>query len=78
YDIFGRGGAEQMSQRLGLPFLGAIPINMQLRANSDRGNPTANFTENDPIAEAFGRMIERVEQQVALASRASGPTLTVN
>jgi hypothetical protein len=28
YDIFGRGGAEQMAQRLGLPFLGAIPINM--------------------------------------------------
>lgn len=78
YDIFGRGGAEQMSQRLGLPFLGAIPLNMQLRANCDNGNPTANFTENPPISKAFDTLVERVQQEVALATQTSGPTLTVN
>src|SRR5690606_28125125 len=41
YDIFGRGGAEVMAQRLNIPFLGAIPINMSLRANSDAGDPSA-------------------------------------
>src|SRR5690606_34759536 len=37
YDIFGRGGAQVMAHELGVPFLGAIPINMRLRANSDGG-----------------------------------------
>jgi hypothetical protein len=32
-----------MAQRLGLPFLGAVPINMALRANGDAGEPTKNF-----------------------------------
>ena len=36
-----------MAQRLGVPFLGAIPITMALRANSDSGDPTANFTGTD-------------------------------
>ena len=38
YDIFGRGGAQRMAQRLGVPFLGAVPITMALRENSDNGN----------------------------------------
>lgn len=72
YDIFGRGGAEVMAQRLGVPFLGAIPITMSLRANSDSGNPTANFKGADDaggrLAAALDAMVTAVEGQVALAS----------
>ncbi len=46
-DIFGRGGTEKTAQRLGVPYLGAIPMFIELRVNSDAGNPTANF-EGDP------------------------------
>src|SRR5690606_4942682 len=49
YDIFGRGGAQLMAQRLGLPFLGALPITIKLRENSDRGDPTANFAAGTPL-----------------------------
>jgi ATP-binding protein involved in chromosome partitioning len=72
YDIFGRGGAERMAQRLGAPFLGAIPINMALRENSDTGDPTANFTGS---GEAGGKLraeleavVEQLDRQAALAS----------
>ncbi|MEM1165303.1 MAG: Mrp/NBP35 family ATP-binding protein [Planctomycetota bacterium] len=80
YDIFGRGGAEQMAQRLGLPFLGAVPITMALRANSDAGNPTANFEGDPALAGALEKLARNVENEVALASlgkQASTPTLTV-
>jgi ATP-binding protein involved in chromosome partitioning len=53
YDIFGRGGAEQMAQRLGLPYLGSIPINMALRENGDRGDPTRNFDPETAGGEAL-------------------------
>ncbi len=79
YDIFGRGGAEAMAARLGVPFLGAVPITMSLRANSDKGDPTANFTGTDPAgreqAATLTALVSAVEGQVALAAvRREGAT----
>jgi len=72
YDIFGKGGAEQMAARLNVPFLGAVPITMSLRANSDAGDPTANFTGKDRAGEALRESLEHlvstVEGQVAVAA----------
>jgi ATP-binding protein involved in chromosome partitioning len=82
YDLFGKGGAEQMAQRLDLPFLGGLPLNMALRQNSDAGDPTRNFTDaGETLREAFERMIDNVERQAALAGlRAvqTAPTLSVS
>ena len=85
YDIFGKGGAEVMAQRLNLPFLGALPITMSLRKNSDGGDPTANFTAADPagkrLAAALERMVGNVEAQLSLAGLKTGqtrPTLTIS
>lgn len=82
YDIFGRGGAEQMAQRLGLPFLGSIPITMRLREYSDAGEPVRNFTEGgDALRESLERLVRNVEDQVAMASlraQRTKPTLTVS
>lgn len=47
YDLFGRGGAKKAAQRVGVPFLGEIPINIGLRASGDAGNPTSNFGAAD-------------------------------
>lgn len=84
YDIFGRGGAQTMAQRLGLPFLGALPINMALRANSDKGDPSRNFDPSvvgDVLARSIDDLATRVEQEVALADMRRGsrtPTLTIS
>ncbi|WP_322894213.1 MULTISPECIES: Mrp/NBP35 family ATP-binding protein [unclassified Yoonia] len=37
--IFGEGGAKSEAARLGVPFLGAVPLTMALRAASDAGQP---------------------------------------
>ncbi|HRQ73744.1 MAG TPA: Mrp/NBP35 family ATP-binding protein [Phycisphaerales bacterium] len=83
YDIFGRGGAEMMAQRLGLPFLGAVPINMALRANSDTGEPLKNFDPDAAGGRALPVALEtlagNLEAQVALAAmRTRGPELRVS
>ena len=85
YDIFGRGGAEVMAQRLGIPFLASIPITMALRANTDDGAPTRNFDPRSAGGEALPRAIDRmvanVRAQLALASLRAGhasPTLSIS
>ena len=85
YDIFGRGGAQTMAQRLNHPFLGAIPINMALRKNCDGGKPTHNFDPatagGEELPKALEALVEQLEAQVMLASMGKGsskPTLTVS
>jgi len=85
YDIFGRGGAEIMAQRMGLPFLGSIPINTALRTNSDSGNPSDNFNPatagGDALPQALQALATTLEGQVALASLRQGkskPTLSIS
>ena len=84
YDIFGRGGAEKMAQRLGLPFLGSVPINTALRKNSDSGEPLNNFhpptAGGAALPAALENLVRNLEGQVNLASLKQGrsrPTLTV-
>lgn len=87
YDLFGRGGAEMMAQRLALPFLGRVPINTALRRNSDAGDPTANFepaqgdASGDTLKRSLETLAQNLESQVALVSMkraASTPTLTIS
>ena len=47
YDIFGHGGARLKAEELGVPFLGEVPLNMQLRSESDTGNLSDALS--DPI-----------------------------
>lgn len=80
YDLFGRGGAEMMAQRLGLPYLGAIPITIPLRKNGDEGNPSANFQGKTRLSAALETLVTNFEGQVALAAIRGGtrPTLSVS
>lgn len=38
-DIFGHGGARAEAEKLGMPFLGEVPLHMDIRAKSDAGTP---------------------------------------
>jgi ATP-binding protein involved in chromosome partitioning len=85
YDIFGRGGAEQMAQAMGLPFLGSVPINTALRDNSDRGEPLRNFDPEtaggEALPNALNTLVKNLEGQLNLAALRSGaqrPTLTIS
>jgi len=48
YDIFGNGGARREAERLNVPFLGEVPLHMDVRAYSDAGTP---ITVKDPDSE---------------------------
>jgi ATP-binding protein involved in chromosome partitioning len=50
YDIFGSGGARKRAEELGIPFLGEVPINMQIRVLGDAGQSVGNY--EDPVVAA--------------------------
>lgn len=85
YDIFGRGGAQMMAQKLNHPFLGAVPINMALRENGDSGKPSDNFEPKtaggEALPKALESMVDQFEAQVTLAQMGRGagkPTLSIS
>jgi ATP-binding protein involved in chromosome partitioning len=43
HEIFGHGGAREEAQRLGVPFLGEIPLDAEVRLRSDRGEPVVEY-----------------------------------
>jgi ATP-binding protein involved in chromosome partitioning len=57
-DPFGRGGAEASAGRLGVPFLGRLPLSLSLREASDAGTPPA--AGDGPAAEAFDEIARRM------------------
>jgi ATP-binding protein involved in chromosome partitioning len=79
HDIFGRGGTERAAQRLGLQYLGAIPMFTALRVNSDAGNPNANFEGDPRLRDALMAVVKNLAGQVSVHNlTTAGPTLSVS
>jgi ATP-binding protein involved in chromosome partitioning len=57
-DPFGSGGAEASATRLGVPFLGRLPLSASLRESSDAGQPPA--AGDGPAADAFRQIAARM------------------
>ncbi len=56
--IFGHGGVGAEAQKLGLPFLGELPLNIDVRLAGDNGTPIA--VGEGPLAEAYARLAARL------------------
>ncbi len=68
-DIFGHGGARDEAKRLGVPFLGEVPLHMEIRTNSDGGTPvTVSQPDSKHAAiykEIAAGVIERLHVETA-------------
>jgi ATP-binding protein involved in chromosome partitioning len=58
-DIFGHGGARSEATRLGVPFLGEVPLLPEIRETSDEGRPVVATAPSSPAAEAFRAIAAR-------------------
>ncbi len=63
-DIFGHGGARQEAERLGVPFLGEIPLHMSIRATSDSGAPIVDSEPDGPHAAIYRAIGAKVRDQL--------------
>lgn len=78
-EIFGRGGAKQKAEELGIPFLGEIPIDAQIRIRGDDGKIGSLFSDDNPSRQYLLNVCEQAAMQIAksLLSTPSMPTLEI-
>jgi ATP-binding protein involved in chromosome partitioning len=63
-DIFGHGGARHEAERLGVPFLGEVPLHMAIRETSDAGNPVVVSEPDGPHAAIYRAIAGQVREQL--------------
>ena len=64
YDIFGSGGGERESKRLGVPLLGQIPIDIATRESGDRGMPITQADRKSAVSQAFVQIGNKIREIV--------------
>ncbi|MFV0387170.1 MAG: Mrp/NBP35 family ATP-binding protein [Pyrinomonadaceae bacterium] len=75
YNIFGEGGGKKFAEEYGVPFLGEVPLGIEVREGGDSGTPVVISNPDSPQALAFGKTAEEVARQVSV--EAMKPELTI-
>jgi ATP-binding protein involved in chromosome partitioning len=63
-DIFGHGGAKHEAEKLGVPFLGGVPLHMDIRSTSDEGRPIVASHPDSPQAQIYREIAGRAWDQL--------------
>ncbi|WP_435749640.1 iron-sulfur cluster carrier protein ApbC [Thauera sp. AutoDN2] len=67
--IFGHGGGEKMCADFNVPFLGALPLDIQIRSEADGGSPTVVADPEGRIASTYKQIARRVAVRIAERSK---------
>jgi len=71
YDIFGVGGGSKLAEELGVPFLGGIPLNPQIRIGGDNGVPIVFDMPDDEHAKIIMDIARKLASQINLNKNSS-------
>jgi ATP-binding protein involved in chromosome partitioning len=72
-DVFSHGGARKEAEKLGVPFLGEVPLDIAIRANSDDGRPVIASLPGSPQADALLQIAQRVADTLVAGARGATP-----
>jgi len=78
--IFGQGGGEKMCADFGVDFLGALPLTMAIREQTDSGKPTVVAEPDGPVAQVYKAIARKVAIKIADKAKdmsAKFPTIVV-
>jgi ATP-binding protein involved in chromosome partitioning len=77
-DVFGQGGGEAMAKQYDVPFLGAIPMNPNVRVGGDSGKPIIVSDPEADAAKALRALAESVAARVSVAALTGNDAPTIN
>ena len=63
--IFGQGGGEKMCKDYGVDFLGALPLTMSIREQTDSGKPTVVADPDGAVAQVYKEIARKLAVKVA-------------
>jgi ATP-binding protein involved in chromosome partitioning len=75
-DIFGHGGAKAEAQRVGVEFLGELPLKVAIRELADAGTPIVAAKPETEEAQAYQKIAARLREKVA-ERKAAGPKIVI-
>ena len=75
--LFGHGGARLEAQKLGVPFLGEVPLLLDIRVTGDAGTPITAAAPDSPAAQAYKVIAARVWESVD-RPKAAGPRIVMD
>ena len=78
HEIFSHGGAETAAKRLGVPFLGAIPLEEGIREDADTGTPVVISRPESAGAKAFVEIASQVAARTSIQSFRQLPVINVH
>lgn len=67
-DIFGTGGGEKLARQSGVPFLGSIPIDSDVRRGGDSGKPVLIGNPESKVSRALQSIAQEIAAKVSLAA----------
>ncbi|MDO5528086.1 MAG: P-loop NTPase [Paracoccus sp. (in: a-proteobacteria)] len=70
HEIFGSGGARDEAARLGVPYLGAVPLTMALRAGSDQGRPVTALDPEGDLGQIYVNMARQLADALDTGAKA--------
>lgn len=73
HEIFGHGGAHAEADKLGLPFLGEIPLDLKIRERSDAGEPITATEPDGPHAKLYRDIAATVWQRLEQGAGVKAP-----
>ena len=65
-EFFGEGGGERLSQEYGVPFLGRVPLDVQVRVGGDSGRPIVLTEPESAAGRAFAQLATRVAARISV------------
>jgi len=69
--LFGEGGGERMAAQYGVPLLGSLPLQIDIREQGDAGSPITAVQPESTAGQAYRRAAERLVEAVGKRPRAS-------
>jgi ATP-binding protein involved in chromosome partitioning len=75
YDIFGHGGARAEADRIGVPFLGEVPLTIDIRERSDAGTPIVHADPEGEIAKIYREIAAQVWAQLSRGTKRKAPAI---
>jgi ATP-binding protein involved in chromosome partitioning len=75
YDIFGHGGARDEAARIGVPFLGEVPLTIDIRERSDAGTPVVVSDPGSATAQIYREIAAKAWAELGALSPRPAPTI---
>jgi ATP-binding protein involved in chromosome partitioning len=79
--IFGEGGGKRYAQEKGVDYLGALPLDMQIRLQADSGKPTVVSDPDGDIAGIYKAVARQVAVSIAARNKdfsSKFPSITIS